>query len=135
MRDLAKSVLAIAQQYRQQGDVASAESLAGMGLMLGRHLSAGSGSQTIVNQLIGISIEKLFLQQLDPKGNDPFGRPVTEVSAAVAQHQTTLKYFSQLLMPLVSRLDDAELAIYMERVKLYGEEAAVTWLMTKHENP
>ena len=118
-----------------QGDIASAESLAGMGLMLGGHLSAGGGSQTLINQLVGIGIEKKFLQLLDPNGHDAFGRPVADVSAAIAQHQATLKSFAQTLTPLVSNLDDAELANYMERVKLYGEEAALTWLKTKHEKP
>jgi len=106
-----------------------------MGLVLGSHLSDGSGSQTLINQLVGIAIEKKFLQQLDPKGNDPFGRPVTEVSAAIAQHQVTLKQFAQTLTPLVSKLDDTELANYMERVKLYGEESALAWLKAKHTTP
>jgi len=135
MGDLAKLVLTTAQQYRQQGDTASAESLAGMGLMLGRHLSAGGGSQTLIYQLVGISIEKKFLQLLDPNGNDPFGRPVADVSAAIAQQEATLKETAKTLTPLVSRLDDAEVANYMERVKLYGEEAALTWLKAKHEKP
>ena len=33
---------------------------------------------------------------------------------------------------LMGRLDDTEWAVYMERVKLYGEEAPLTWLKAKH---
>jgi hypothetical protein len=124
-----------AQQYRQQADAGSADSLAGMGLMLGSHLSAGGGSQTLINQLVGIAIEKMFLQQLDPQGKDLFGRPVAEVAAATAQHQASIKGFSQTMSSLTAQLSDAEWATYMERVKLYGEEAALTWLKAKHASP
>ena len=135
MRDLAKAMQAAAQQYRQQSDTASVESLAGMGLILGGHLSAGGGSQTVINQLVGIAIEKMFLRQLDPRGQDSFGRPVAEVSAAITQHQATLKDFAQTMSGLTAQLSDAEWANYLERVKLYGEESALTWLKAKHESP
>ncbi len=135
MRELAKAMQTTAQQYRQQGDTASAESLAGMGLMLGAHLSAGGGSQTLINQLVGIAIEKMFLQELDPHGKDSFGRPVTEVAAAIAQHQATIRGFAQAMSGLTTQLSDAEWTTYMERVKLYGEEAALTWLKARHEKP
>jgi len=135
MRELARTMQATAQQYRQQGDSASANSLIAMGLILGGHLSEGGGSQTLLNQLVGIGIEKNFLKQLDPNGTDPFGRPVAEVSASAAQRKAHLNELSQALLPLYSKLEDAELANYLERVKLYGEEAAVTWLKTKHEKP
>jgi hypothetical protein len=36
---------------------------------------------------------------------------------------------------LTSQLSDAEWATYLERVKLYGEEAALTWLKSKHASP
>jgi len=137
MRELAKAMQTMAQQYRQQGDSASAESLAGMGLMLGSHLSAGGGSQTLINQLVGIAIEKMFLEQLDPQGKDAFGRPVKEVAAAVAQHKAALKELQLSLtrLGLLAQLSDAEWATYMERVKLQGEEAALTWLKARHETP
>jgi hypothetical protein len=125
MRKLANYIETTTKQYRQQGDTASAETLAGMGFVLGTHLSDGYGSQTLINQLVGIAIEKQFLQQLDLNGNDPFGRSVTEASAAVAQHQAAIKASAQELTPLISQLDDTELMNYMERVKLYGEESAL----------
>ena len=106
-----------------------------MGLVLGGHLSVGGGSQTIISQVVGIAIEKLFLSQLDSNANDPFGRPVSEVSAAVAEHQATLKDDIQWRDALTSSLTDAELVNYMERVKLYGEEAAIAWLKTKYDTP
>jgi len=136
MRELAQAMQNAAEQYRQQGDAASAESLAGAGLLLGSHLSAGGGSQTLINQLVGISIEKRFLQLLDPtREQDPFGRPIAEVRAAIERHQALLKEYAQSMAGLMFALDDTELANYMERVKLHGEEAALAWLKAKHGQP
>ena len=132
MRELAKAMEAATRQSRQQGDAASAESLAGMGLLLGGHLSVGGGSQTLINQLVGIAIEKMFLSQLDAGGNDPFGRPVAGLLATIEQQQTTLKGFTRTLANLTASLTDAEWANYLERVKLDGEEAALTWLQAAH---
>ena len=136
MRELAQAMQNAAEQYRQQGDPASAESLAGAGLLLGSHLSAGGGSQTLINQLVGISIEKRFLQLLDPAGTqDPFGRPSADVRAAIERHQALLKEYAQSMAGLMFGLEDTELANYMERVKLHGEEAALAWLKAKHGQP
>ncbi len=133
MRDLARNMKEMAQQYRRSGDTTSADSLAAMGLVLGDHLSAGSGSQTLINQLVGISIEKTFLQQLGPGvTHDPFGRPISELSAQIEQHHQTLKQFGSLMQSLMTRLGDAEWPVYLERVKLYGEESALAWLQQKH---
>lgn len=70
--------------------------------------------------------------QLDSNEHDLFGRPVTEVRAAVEQHEAALKKLVQLMPNVMYSLPDSEWANYMERVKLYGEEAALTWLISKH---
>ncbi len=133
LRDLAKGMKELLQDYRNQGDAASAESVTGMGLVLGAHLSDGYASQTIINQLVGMSLEKMFLQQLDPAATlDPFGRPVSEVSARINDRQRALKEYSQLLQTLLATLEDSEWSIYLERVKLYGEESALAWLKSRH---
>jgi tRNA A-37 threonylcarbamoyl transferase component Bud32 len=136
MRELAQAMQTAAEEFRQRGDAASAESLTGAGLLLGGHLSAGGGSQTLINQLVGISIEKRFLQLLDPtRDQDPFGRPLADVRAAIERHQALLKECAQSMAGLMFGLEDTELANYMERVKLHGEEAALAWLKAKHGQP
>ena len=134
MRELANAMQAAAQQYREQGNSAAAESLAGMGLVLGNHLETGGGSQTVMNQLMGVVIEKMFVRQLDPNSRDPLGRRVGDVSAAIAQHAQTLKSYQRMIGRLQARLSAAEAATYLERVKLYGEEAALSGLKAKHED-
>lgn len=136
MRELARAMQETVQQFRQTGDTASADSLAGMGLVLGGHLSAGGGSQTLMSQLVGIGVEKMFLRQLDlEQGHDLLGRPLAEVSEAINERGATLKSLAQSVSKLLPSLGDTELANYMERVKLYGEGNALAWLKTKHEQP
>jgi serine/threonine protein kinase len=135
MRELANAMEAAARQYREQGDSTAAESLAGMGLVLGNHLETGGGSQTVMSQLVGMVIEKMFVRQLDPNSRDPLGRRVGEVSAAIEQHHQTLKSYRAMTPRVILNMSRAELATYFERVKLYGEEAALSWLKAKHEAP
>ena len=136
MQKLAQAMQDTTQQLRQTGDTAAADALAGMGLVLGGHLSAGGGSQTLMSQLVGNKVEWSFLRQLDlEKGQDPFGRPLAEVSADVEQQRATFRSLAKSLLPLLRGLSDAELPNYLERVKLYGEGAAATWLKAKHESP
>ena len=133
MSELAHAMEATERQYRQHGDSAAAESLAGMGLVLGNHLETGGGSQTVPSQLLGVVIGKRFVQQLDPNSRDPLGRRVGEVSAAIAQHEKTLKSLRAMTPRVILNMSRAELATYFERVKLYGQEAALAWLKAKHE--
>ena len=133
MRELANAMQRSLDQLRREGNAAAAQQLAGSGMMLGSHLSAGGGSQTVINQLVGIAIEQKFLQQLDPAATtDPFGRSVAEVKATIENHKNALREHAKSFASLIARLDDAELANYMERVKLYGEEAALVWAKDKH---
>lgn len=133
MRELSKSMLAQVAAVRRGGDAAAGAAMAGMGLTLGGHLSAGGGSQTIINQLVGIAIEKAFLKEFAPGvETDPFGRSLAELRATVEAHHATLKSCAQSVDALTTRLPDPELSNYLERVKLHGEEAALTWLTDKH---
>jgi hypothetical protein len=135
LRELAKGMRELIPQYRQQGDAASADSLAGSGLVLGAHLSDGYGSQTVINQLVGIGIQKTFLQMLAPGAErDPYGRLVAEVTANINQRQAALKEYAGIMQTLLAQLSDSEWNIYMERVKVNGEEAALAWLKARHQN-
>ena len=133
MKDLAKELGKAAQEYHNAGVEASAQSVVSVGLVLVDHLSKGGGSQTLINQLVGIAIQRMFLRQLGSGATlDPLGRRAAELSAEIERHQKMLKDFAQMMGPMMSQLDDTEWMLYMERVKLYGEEAALTWLKEKH---
>jgi RNA polymerase sigma factor (sigma-70 family) len=133
MRELATAMGGSIEALRRQNDASAVERIAGSGFVLGSHLSAGGGSQTLINQLVGIAIQKKFLDQFSGEGNDPFGRPITEARSQIENHRNALRERMKSTTALLAGLDDRELDNYMERVKLYGEEAALVWMKAKHE--
>lgn len=133
MRELANAMGGSIDALRRQNDASTAEQIAGSGFVLGSHLSAGGGSQTLINQLVGIAIQKKFLDQFDGEGSDPFGRPIAEARSQIENHRNSLRDHTKSATALLAGLDDRQLDNYMERVKLYGEEAALVWMKSKHE--
>ena len=129
LNELARETLALQQQYAKAGDVASAEALAQYQVLLARHLSQGQGATCLVNQRVGMAMERGALALLDPAqaydflGQSPAER-LTTLSSQTARMQETIRWFGQWL----PQAGDAELIAYIDRVKLYGEPAAIQWL-------
>ena len=129
LNELARETLALQQQYAAAGDVASAEALAQYQVLLARHLSQGQGATCLVNQRVGMAMERAALTLLDPPQTYDFlGQSPAERLAAL-QNQTTrmgetIRWFGQWL----PQASDTELIAYIDRVKLYGEPAAIQWL-------
>jgi RNA polymerase sigma factor (sigma-70 family) len=132
LKNLANQMMQTQQQDLTQGDAASANSMASMGMVLGNILRAGGP----IDQLVGIAIEKKILGQLDPAVNYDFlGRPVSEVLAELDRQKQAIRNALNTRDQLLPTLNEAELASYFERKKLYGEVNAVLWLQSKHSQP
>src|ERR1039458_6229176 len=132
LKNLANQMMQTQQQDLTQGDAASANSMASMGMILGNILRAGSP----IDQLVGIAIEKKILGQLDPAVNYDFlDRPVSEVLAELDRQKQAIRDALNTRDQLLPTLNEAELASYFERKKLYGEVNAVLWLQSKHSQP
>ena len=129
LNELARETLALQQQYAAAGDTASAEALAQYQVLLARHLSQGQGATCLVNQRVGMAMERGALALLEPaQAYDFLGQSPAE-RLAVLQNQTTrmqetIRWFGQWL----PQASDSELIAYIDRVKLYGEPAAIQWL-------
>ena len=129
LNELARETLSLQQQYAAAGDTASAEALAQYQVLLARHLSQGQGATCLVNQRVGMAMERGALALLDPaQAYDFLGQSPSE-RLAVLKSQTvlmeeTIRWFGQWL----PQASDTELIAYIDRVKLYGEPAAIQWL-------
>jgi RNA polymerase sigma factor (sigma-70 family) len=133
LKNLANEMMQTQQQYLNQGDAASANSMASMGMVLGGQLRAADG---LINQLTGIAVEKKILGQLDPAVNYDFlGHPVSEMLAEADQQKQALSEALRLRDQALPTLNETELANYFERKKLYGEVGALQWLQSKHGQP
>lgn len=122
LRDLSKQLAALQKGYSDAGDTTSAEAIRQMGHALGQQ--AQSGAAYFIDELVGMNIEKQFL--------DP---------ASAAARQQELKQRTDYIRSLTGspqwealmRQGSAtELTLFLDRQKLYGEEAAIRWLLQRH---
>jgi hypothetical protein len=129
LKELAREALALQRQYAAAGDMASADALAQYQILLARQLSQGQGATCLVNQRVAMAMEQGVLGLLDPaRAYDFLGQSPAERVAALKNQTTrmeeTIHWFGQWL----PQASDTELIAYIDRVKLYGEPAAIQWL-------
>ncbi len=132
LRDLSREMTGLHQQYLGAGDTASADAMARVGLTLGRQLSAGQGANYLINQLVGLGIEKEFYGRLDPAKNYDFLRqPVADRLAQIQAQRQTFRNASQAFEIWLPTANEGEVVAYYDRLKLYGEAAALAWLQNR----
>jgi tetratricopeptide (TPR) repeat protein len=131
LRDMSKQVLAIMQSYSQSGDANSSQAMLDIGLSLGGRLQDGSGSgRLLINDLVGLSIERQFLRSLDPNAMVP-GTQQTAAQRLEAnnQRQHLIKHTNQGAD--FTALSPQDLSLYMNRLQALGELAAMQWLRNR----
>ncbi len=136
LKDLAKDMAVMQQKFLAAGDSTSAEHLAQYGLQLSQHLTSGEGSGMIIDQLVGLAVARLVLSPLEAETSYHFlpntpGEQLAEIEnqkkashAATAATENALKASS-----------DLDVANYFERIKIYGERAAMEWLIQRQPKP
>lgn len=123
MQELSKQLANLQKGYSSAGDTASAESLRQMGESLGRQMQ-GSASY-LIDELVGISIESQFL-------------PASDGGARRQQLQQRVDAIRALgssshWKAFLEGTDTAEIILYLDRLKLYGEAATIQWLMQRQK--
>jgi len=132
MNDLSKRLSALQAQYIQAGDMESAQSIAEVGLRLGTQMQETQG-YFMVGDLVGMKIEKQFLESLDPNavliaGNQTVGDRLTGLD----QRKQMIKDLVAPIEELLPNLSESEVTTYIERTKLFGEIESTRWLLGKH---
>lgn len=132
LRDLAKDMAALQGQYMNAGDQASAERMAQIGATLGHHLSDGGGASSILNQLVGLIIEEELLKRPSPSTVWGFlGRNTGERLAEIQARKDVVRGGARLFNEWLPNASEADLISYFDRVKMYGEPAAISWLASR----
>jgi len=122
----------LANAYRQSGDGASALAALQMGISLGQRLDE-PGSLTIIQSLVGIALQRLVLNAMDP--NIPYGDPGQTVQNqidALAQRREAIRALAQQAGTVLPTMSDQDLISYFDRMKLFGEQAAIRWAASKY---
>jgi hypothetical protein len=129
IKGLAQEMATLQRQYLAAGDAASAENLAALGLQLGQRLGTGEASHTLISQLVGIAVERIVLNPLNPEQNYDFlGGNVRERIAQLDARRAAVRQDTQLFDAWMRQATDADVVSYFDRFKIYGESSAMAWI-------
>ena len=136
IRQLASQMADLQKQELNVGDADSAENLAQMGVILGDQLNSGANGNYLNNQLAGVAIESLMLEQLNSNTSYDFlnGETPAQRLRELRNQKAMLSKLTSDFEALNSNLTDAEKVNFQERVKIYGEVAAMRWVVQQHGN-
>ncbi len=137
LKQLASQMTDLQKQELNAGDNNSAENLAQMGMILGDQLNSGANGNYLANQLAGLAVESIMLDQLDANTSYDFldGETPAQKLQDLKQQKAALSQLDKSFEAIRPGLTDAEKVTFQERVKIYGEVATIRWLLQQHGNP
>ena len=133
MKELSRNLAELAKSYREAGDETSAQAALHMAANLGQRYSNVSPGEPEVSQLVGIAVERIALNAMDP--NSPYGsagQTVQDRLDQLAQQDAKIRQLSQQTEALHSRMTEQDWISYKDRWRNFGEEAAGRWLINKY---
>jgi len=133
MKELSRNLAELAKSYREAGDEPSAQAALHMAANLGQRYSNVSPGEPEVSQLVGIAVERIALNAMDP--NSPYGsagQTVQNRLDQLAQQDAKIRQLSQQTDALHSRMTEQDWISYKDRWRNFGEEAAGRWLINKY---
>ena len=135
LKQVGVDLVDLAKRYQQAGDETSAQTVLEMGMNLGRRLEQ-SPQTTLIQELVGIAIERLALNAMKPDA--PYGdtgRTVQNQLDVLTARRKSYKELTSKSEPILMSMSDQDLAHYFDRVKLYGDAAALRWVINKGPQP
>lgn len=136
LKRLGQEMMTLRDQYTAAGDTASADAMGQMVLGLADRLTQGDGGRFLINQLVGVAIERRLLDQLPPSADsDLLGMTAGQRIAELTDWKNSLKEATSTLEARLKQASEAELISYFDRLKTSGELEAVRWLESKREQP
>jgi hypothetical protein len=134
LRLLNQELVPLANSYRQAGDEASAQAALQMGVTLGQRLDVdGPAGQTALNNLVGIAIQGFALRAMNP--NSPYGDNGQTVQDRINQLTQRIAASYELTKQgdsLWQTMSDQDWISYTDRMRVFGEQAAMRWLISKY---
>jgi len=133
LRDVSRNLLDLASSYQQAGDETSARAALQMAADLGQRFLNGPAGETEISKLVGLAIERNALAQMDP--NTPYGgdgQTAKDRIEQIAQYRQTLKELNGQAESLFPTLSEQDWISYKDRWRIFGEEAALRWVVEKY---
>ena len=132
VKQLGLEMVDLASAYTQSGDQASAQATLQIAANLGQRLGE-SPDVCLLTPLVGITVERMALNAMDPSspyGNN--GQTVQDRLNQIAQQKAAIKELADQADPLLENLPGQDWISYVDRHLIFGEEAAMRWVVSKY---
>ena len=129
LKQLGQDMVDLANSYRQTGDETSAQAALQLAVNLGQQASTG---QYMIDLDLGMKVERNALRAMDP--NSPYGNSGQTVQDRLNQltQQIAVGYeLDKQADPLLQTMSDQDWINFTDRARLFGEQAALQWLVNK----
>ena len=133
VKQVGQDLVDLANAYSQSGDPASAQAALQMAINLGQNYMDTSANGPIISQLVGMAIERMALSAMDP--NSPYGnsgQTVQDRLNQIAQQRAALNELADQAGPLMQTMSEQDLLNFENRDMLFGEVAALQWVVNKY---
>jgi hypothetical protein len=128
LMEVSKSLASLQQEFIRSADFDAAEPTVIIGLTLGQRIQ--DQGPYLIDQLVGIRIERDFLDQLDPLTQaGPGGQTAGERLETLDAKLLEIKDLTSRFSPAFATADDATQSQFLAKVKAEGELAAMRWLV------
>ena len=132
-KELAQNLIGLAAIYQQSGDQTSYDTALKIAADLGQRLDAPSGSESMLHQLVGLSIETAALSGLDPSAPYAMGEQTVQNRLdQLGQQKANLQTLTAQADPLWQTLSDQDWVAYHAQLAASGEEAALRWVVNNY---
>jgi hypothetical protein len=134
LKRLANGIGDLQKQYMNSGDANSAINLAQTGMNLDNQLNTGDSGKYLINQLVGMATKSIVLRELDPNTGYDFldGKTPNQVLQEMKQQRADYGQVVKSYVSIESDMSESESIGYQQRVKIYGEVAAMQWEILQH---
>ena len=129
LKQLGQDMVDLANSYRQTSDETSAQAALQMAVNLGQQSSTG---KYMIDLDLGLKVERNALRAMDP--NSPYGNSGQTVQDRLSEltQQIAAGYeLDKQADPLMQTMSDQDWISYTDRARLFGEQAAMRWLVNK----
>lgn len=134
LREMARDYLIpLADSYQQVGDGTSEQAALQMALNLAQRLEDPPGDYTLLSQLVGMAIERQAFSTMDP--NNPCGdngQTIQDRLSQITQQKAALQDLGQQFGALTQTMSDQDWISYRDRQMMFGQEAAMQWVVSKY---
>jgi hypothetical protein len=132
--ELSRGMVDIVKQAQASGDSTTVENTVRIGLAMAGHLNSVQDGGNLLGQMVGVAVQQRLLGQLDRNQSYPFlNGTVDESLSALSEREKSIRQDSQFIGDWIAHAPEQEAVSYFDRLKLYGEAAAIQWLKNRSQ--